>query len=82
MKTAFPFCSQENEAAVAVVVAVGGENDVQDGVKVLSHHVGGEDEDSLVFSTRPLRVIQQIGVIFTKVPQVIPCHEHKHNNRS
>lgn len=28
-----------------------------------------------MFSTRPLRVVQEIGIVFTKVPQVIPCHE-------
>lgn len=79
-KTTFPLYSQEDEAAVGVVVvtAAGG---VLDRAGVFSHHVGGEDEDSLVFSTGPLRVIQQIGVILAKVSQIIPCHEHKHNSR-
>lgn len=81
MPTTSPFCSQEDKVAVAVAIVVcgGGGDDVLDAARVLSHHVGGENEDSLVFSARPLRVIQQIGVILAEVPQIIPCHEHKHN---
>lgn len=71
--TFFPFCSHEDKAAVAVVVLLLCTTQLG----VLSYHVGGEDEDSLVFSTRPLRVIQQIWVVLSKVPQVVPCREHR-----
>lgn len=50
---------------------------VQRAAQGLSHHVGGENEDSLVFPARPLRVIQQIGVVLTEVPKVIPWVDHK-----
>lgn len=49
--------------------------------QILSHHVGGKDEDSLVFSTRPLWIVQQIGVIFPKVPHIIPCQQQKQQQR-
>lgn len=45
-----------------------------------SHHVRGEDQDSLVFSTRPLWVIQQVGVILSKVTKVIPCNIRRDSN--
>lgn len=80
--TFFPFCSHENKAAVAVVVllllsSVAVVLMCTTQLGVLSYHVGGEDEDSLVFSTGPLRVIQQIWVVLAKVPQVVPCREHQ-----
>ncbi len=65
MKTT-PVCS----LAAAVVVVVADD-------EVFSHHVGGEDEDSLVFSTRPLRIIQQIWVVLAKIAEVITCKQHK-----
>ena len=37
------------------------------------HHVGGEDQHSFMFAARPLRVIQQIGVVLPYVPDIIPC---------
>ena len=83
--TFFPFCSHEDKAAVAVVVllllsvAAALVCTTQPGV--LSYHVGGEDEDSLVFSTRPLRVVQQIWVVLSKVPQVVPCGGHRTQQR-
>lgn len=46
-----------------------------------SHHVGGEDEDPLVFSARPLRVVQQVGVVLAKVPQLGPCSGHNGKGR-
>lgn len=44
---------------------------------VSTHHVGGENEDPLVFSTRPLRVVQQVGVVLAKVPQLVPCGDSR-----
>lgn len=33
-----------------------------------------------MFSTRPLGVVQKVGVVLTKVPQIVPCQGSKHNN--
>lgn len=47
-----------------------------------SHHVGGENEDPLVFSARPLRVVQQVGVVLAILPQLVPCGRgHSGNGR-
>lgn len=56
------------EGFVHVFLEIGGFDIFNDG-----GHVRGEDEDSLVFSTRPLRVVQQIGVVLSKVHEVVSC---------
>lgn len=40
-----------------------------------SHHVGGENQDPLVFTARPLWVVQQVGVVLAELPQLVPCGE-------
>lgn len=70
-----PFWSQEYNAAVssdAAVVFVVADDEMLDAARLFSHHIRGEDEDSLVFSTGPLRIIQQIGVVLPELPKVIP----------
>lgn len=78
-RTTIPFCSQRTRQQMLFLCCC---CCCDDGVldRVLSHHVGGEDEDSLVFTTRPLRVIQQIGVVLAEVPKIIPCHWHTDDN--
>lgn len=74
IKTTIPFCSQEATRQQLLLLLW-----LWCIRLVFSHHVGGEDEDSLVFTTRPLWVIQQIRVVLAKVPEIIPCHFHADN---
>ena len=48
---------------------------------IFSHHVGGENEDPLVLSARPLRVVQQVGVVLAKVPHLVPCRAQRGQRR-
>ncbi len=48
-------------------------------IKITSYHVGGEDQHPLVFSTRPLGVIEEVRVV---VGHIFHTWKWKYNNQN